>query len=402
MAIYIIRPKISVVQGLSLAARTLSIQDRNAQVNEVRNLRLTDPVDKEIKTHLRSIQGVKFLSKGETSTPITGTTVADIPDEADVEQIKEDMPDALFIRDCPIGLIDPGRAAATRKNRLAAKDLWHLESIGLTAARKNKFKGMGNGVTVAVLDTGIDATHPELMGRIAEAYTLSADAWAANPMNPSSDTQGHGTHVAGLICGKKAGVAPGATLLNGVMLPKGRAKLSDLVFALEWAGSRPDVQIINMSAGIRGYLDDMHEVIADLLLVGVLPIIAVGNEGEDTTRSPGNYKEVLSVGAMDRDKKVAAFSGGADMTANNHRYTVPHVVAPGKGVFSSIMGDSYEDWNGTSMATPIVSGVAALIVERYPTITVLELREAILEACQDLGLPEKRQGKGLVQVRPAL
>jgi subtilisin family serine protease len=147
----------------------------------------------------------------------------------------------------------------------------------------------------------------------------------------------------------------------------------------------------------------MHEAVGDLMAVGVLPIVAAGNEGRNRTRSPGNYIEVLSVGASNAQSKVANFSSSATMVADNHQYQIPDLVAPGEGVYSSVMGGGYEAWNGTSMATPVVSGIAALILERQPDISVLDLMELLQQTCRKLpGEEDGRQGRGLAQVAAAL
>jgi subtilisin family serine protease len=400
MSLYIVRPKRILSQSLPLAARSFTLTSRAAQVQEALDQRRADPVEQEISQRLKSMKGATLLTTSETDTPVTGTKVVDMTAEQ-AERLRAQMPEALVLRDRPIGLIEPVRATTARKAKLTAGDLWHLKSIGLEAARKRGFKGDGDGVTVAVLDTGIDPKHAELAGRVAGAYTFNTAGWASVEQKPSVDTDGHGTHVAGLLCGKRVGVAPGAKLLSGVMLPNGMGNLSDFVLALEWASSRPEVQIVNMSAGIPGYLDGMHTVIADLLAVGVLPVIAVGNEGRNNTRSPGNYTEVVSVGAVNRKHAVWAYSGSGRIVADNHQYNVPDLVAPGEGVYSSVMGGGYEAWDGTSMATPIVSGVAALILQRYPDITVGQLQEEILTSCKLLKADAERQGKGLVQVKRA-
>ena len=189
------------------------------------------------------------------------------------------------------------------------------------------------------------------------------------------------------------------------MLPQGKGNYTDFIIALEWAGLRADIQIVNVSAGLPGYLEEMRGAVADALATGIFLVFAVGNEGRNRTRSPGNYIEGLSVGAAaERSGKyvVPGFSGGGTLRVDHHQYDVPDLVAPGKGVYSSVAGGGYQAWDGTSMATPIVAGVAALILEKYPDITVLELEEELLSTCLDLGLPSTRQGRGLVQVTAAL
>lgn len=256
----------------------------------------------------------------------------------------------------------------------------------------------GKDITIAVLDTGIDATHPALKGKITAAYTFDVNQGKVRSMNPNQDTEGHGTHVAGLICGQQVGVAPAVNLISGVMLPGGFGEISDFILALAWVGKQAEVSIVNLSAGIPGYLADMENEIQSLLSAGVLPVCAVGNEGRDRTRSPGNYRDVVSVGATNRQNRVAGFSGSGILNPDNHQYSVPRLVAPGQDVYSSVQGGGYQDWQGTSMATPIISGIAALILEEYPTMTVLELREELFARCQLLQQPRDRQGYGLIQV----
>ena len=252
-------------------------------------------------------------------------------------------------------------------------------------------------MTVAVLDTGVDQSHPELNGQVAGAYTFDVQAWQGIAMRPSTDTDQHGTHVAGLVCGHRVGVAPRAKVLSGVMIPRGRGNISDFILAMEWVGRIETVQIINISAGIPGYLPEMREAVSGLLRLGVLPVIATGNEGRNRTRSPGNYAEPLSVGASTKASGVAGFSSGGTLIVDSHQYVVPDLVAPGENVYSCIPGGSYDAWDGTSMATPIVSGVAALVLEQNPEITVADLIEHVLAHCRSLGLPADRQGRGLVQ-----
>jgi subtilisin family serine protease len=406
MAVYIIRPRQTLVErGLTLNSTRTNPGSRARQSEEVVKLRSEeDTAYRQTREWISETLQVTAALRGQPvgESLITGTIVADM-DEEQAERMQQELPDVAVLRDEPIELIPPIRAAATAKRSVEESDLWHLEAIGLAAARGAGFGGGGSGITVAVLDTGIDPTHQELDGKVVEAFTFDArpNVWAANPMSPSFDTDGHGTHVAGLICGRTVGVAPSAKLLNGVMIPGGGGSLSDFILALEWVGQRADVQIANMSAGIPGYLPEMQAVVEDIRAVGILPIFATGNEGRNRTRSPGNYIDPISVGASNRESRVAGFSSGGTIVTDHHQYTVPDLVAPGEGVYSSVMGGGYEAWDGTSMATPVVSGVAALILEKYPNITIPDIEDEILYTCSDLGVPVERQGKGLVQVEAA-
>ncbi|MFN8494706.1 MAG: S8 family serine peptidase [Caldilineaceae bacterium] len=403
MSVYIIRPK-QTLETLSagLISVRLAAEDRPEQIQEVFSNRMKNPVRQDIHRWIsENSPKVEQITKSESDTRITGVTIVDMSDE-DAERLRQELPDATVQRDQPIELIRPRRPLAAPKKTLRADDLWHLRAIGLTSARKSGYTGSGAGVTVAVLDTGIDSTHLEIEGRVTKAVTFDVKQWQSIPMNSSRDTDGHGTHVTGLICGKKVGVAPGVKVLNGVMIPQGNGNLSDFILALEWAGSQPEVQIINMSAGIPGFYPDMQVAVDGAIAAGVLCVFATGNEGRNKTRSPGNYIDPVSIGAIDRESHVASFSSSGTLIVENHQYSVPDLVAPGVQVYSSVMGGGYEAWDGTSMATPIVSGVAALILEKHPDITIPDLTEELISTCRNLRQPVDRQGAGLVQVKAAL
>ena len=403
MTVYIIRPKTtSVARSLKLASRKFTPESRPSQVAEVVNFWQEDSGYQEIISYL---EDTDTISEYPTYSNITGAKIVDIPDE-EVEQLRQDLPNALILRDFPIELIQPERNLTGRKGTIDTDDLWHLEAISLISARQQGFTGTGKGITVAVLDSGIEANHPEIQGKIIESYRLNPRIGEIQTV-PFEDTHGHGTHVAGLICGNQVGVAPEAKIINGIMFPNGICNLTDWISWFNWLALQPEINIINLSAGElslpSGYFELFSSLIDDLITVGVLPICAVGNEGFNRSRIPGNCKGSLSVGAINNRHQVASFSGNTTMTINYQSYNVPYLVAPGEGVYSSVLGGGYEAWNGTSMATPIVSGVAALILEKYnKNMSVLNLLDEILTSCKDLGLDKERQGKGLVQIPTTL
>lgn len=402
LELFIVRPRdLSPLRVLSLARRQLAPECRQLQIDEVAAVRREDRAYGELERWLdeKAPTTASRVSTADASA-VSGSVVLRMSEEA-ADELRRELPDLLLVRDQPLDLIRPSAAAGTLTSSPSIQDLWHLRSIGLEAARKAGFKGTGAGVLVAVLDTGIDEEHQELAGRVAGAVRFDGASQTSVPFSPSIDTDGHGTHVAGLICGKRVGVAPAVRVVNGLMIPNGRGWISDFVLALEWAGNYNGVQIVNMSAGLPGYLEGMHDVVAGLLAVGVLPVIATGNEGRNQTRSPGNYSEPLSVGASTRDNRVASFSSSGIIVADSHEYTVPDVIAPGKDVYSCVVGGGYEAWNGTSMATPIVSGIAALVLERYPLIHLTDLVDLLLETSIRLADAPERQGRGLVQVEAA-
>ena len=360
---------------------------REFQISRLRNIR------EEL------VQKPLLASLGEdgrdVALPLTGIHLIDT-ESADREVLAERLPDHDIFEDEPLHLVEPAISGAPMEK---PNDLWHLDAIGLTAARAAGFHNKGDGVGIAVLDTGILEV-PEIKGRVKASYTLDSHGWT---QVITHDTHGHGTHVAGLVAGSRVGVAPGAELTDVIMIPNGHGMLSDFVSALEFIAAIPDISILNMSAGIPGYHEGMHAAVQTVRLLGVLPVVAIGNEGRNTSRSPGNYREVLSVGAATKSNRVAGFSGGGMMVVGNQMYPIPDLVAPGEKVTSCIMDGRYESWEGTSMATPLVSGLAALVIAHNPTIKLLDLEQELIGALQELpGASNARQGGGLAQLPATL
>lgn len=341
---------------------------------------------------------LNMAAKPVAHADVLGATTFDGPSE-DLAKLQEALPDHDIIEDFALDLMQPVKAGdvTAQSDEL---DLWHLESTQLARARTAGYGGIGEGVGVAVLDTGIKPV-PEIADRIKSAWALDTDG---NPHETDmKDTQGHGTHVGGLIAGKTVGVAPGAELMSFVMIPGGFGTFSNFIAAINFIASRPEISVMNMSAGVPGYDPSMRSSIQALLSVGVLPVIAIGNEGPNTSRSPGNYVESLSVGASNKSQKVWSSSGGGNLAPDAMVYPVPNLVAPGEAVTSCVMNGGYQSWNGTSMATPLVSGLAALIIEKHPLIQEPDLRVEILEFADKLpAVPEIRQGSGTAQLPIAI
>jgi len=287
---------------------------------------------------------------------------------------------------------------------------WGIETIG--APEVWDMEITGSGVRVAVLDTGVDITHPDLAGKM----------WTDNSADPTypggwiefdaygnivvgstpHDTYGHGTHCSGTALGGDAsgtaiGVAPGARLMDGLVLPGGSGTLTQIMAGMEWcldpvdqygnsAGEPADV--ISMSLGGYGYYDPLVEPVANIRAAGVVLVASIGNSGEGTSNSPGNIYYSLGIGATDIDDEVALFSSGevVDWAASHvGPYIKPDFSAPGVDVYSSVPGGEYEYWSGTSMAAPHVAGTVALLLEANPTLAVDEVYDALRETSADLG-----------------
>ncbi|MFI8828624.1 S8 family peptidase [Streptomyces sp. NPDC053431] len=270
----------------------------------------------------------------------------------------------------------------------------------------------GTGTKVAVLDTGADAEHPDLKGRIvaAENFTDSDSA---------DDRQGHGTHTLSTVGGsgaasggRKKGVAPGAALLNGKVLDdSGSGATSWIIAGMEWAVTQ-GADVVSMSLGNPSETDctDPMSVAAEQLArnKGTLFVIAAGNSGPatNTVSSPGCAPSVLTVGATDRDDSTAYFSSRGPAADAAHTLK-PEIAAPGVGISAAAAGGrgvyAYQAMSGTSMATPHVAGAAAVVKQRHPDWTAQQIKAALVSSA-DSGVPgdTREVGGGRLDVKAAI
>ncbi|NLG22043.1 MAG: S8 family serine peptidase [Actinomycetales bacterium] len=235
---------------------------------------------------------------------------------------------------------------------------------------------LGEGVTVAVLDTGIDADHPDLVDQVVGAQDFTG-------RDDPNDTHGHGTHVASTVAGTgaasdgaRAGMAPEADLLVGKVLGTFGGQESWIIAGMEWAVDS-GADVVNMSLGLDRP-NDCTDPIAqalDSLADQSLFVVAAGNLGADqTVTSPGCAAGALTVAAVDSDSETARFSSRG-MTPD-HRVK-PDIAAPGVAITGAAAGGGYTQMSGTSMAAPHVAGAAALVRQAHPDWSVQQLREAL-------------------------
>ncbi|WP_245601596.1 S8 family serine peptidase [Hamadaea tsunoensis] len=266
----------------------------------------------------------------------------------------------------------------------------NLTQIGAPQAWQAGYTGRGQ--TVAVLDSGIDATHPDLVGKVvaSENFSYSAD---------TVDRFGHGTHVAATIAGTGAasggvhrGVAPDASLLIGKVLDdNGEGDDSTVIAGMQWAA--PLAGVVSMSLGSQlpsDGSDPMSQAVDALSAqYGTLFVIAAGNDGgsgEATIASPGAARSALTVGAVDGNDTLSGFSGRGPETGN--AAPKPDITAPGVNVVSAraagtalgtVLDAAYTTLSGTSMATPHVAGAAALLRQEHPDWSADQLKAALVD-----------------------
>jgi subtilisin family serine protease len=270
----------------------------------------------------------------------------------------------------------------------------------------------GAGTTVAVLDTGIDATHPDLDDAIAGAQNFTDTA-------TTDDGFGHGTHVASIITGsgdRYQGVAPDAKLLNGKVLDdNGGGYESWIIAGMEWA-ARGGADVVNMSLGSPWPSegdDPMSQAVNQLTAeTGALFVVAAGNSGPgaESIGSPAAADAALTVGAVDRDDNLAEFSSRGPRWVNGA--IKPDITAPGvdivaakaaNGRIGTPAGDGYVSLRGTSMAAPHVAGAAAILAGQHPDWQADQLKSTLMNSAKpnaDLSVFE--QGAGRVDVAAAV
>lgn len=269
---------------------------------------------------------------------------------------------------------------------------WSHGAIGVPDAW---LRSRGEGILVAVLDTGVDVNHSDLAGQIygAEDHT--------NSNSGPADKQGHGCWVCGSIVARDnetgvVGIAPGAKVWSGKVLGDGGSGQDNWIAAGIRRAINMDAHIISMSLGSSSPAPRIHEAIKEANAANVLVICAAGNSGPGSTEYPGAYPECVSVGAYDKAGRLAGFS-----SQNQH----VDVAAPGVDMISTIPGNRYSRMSGTSMACPTVAGCAALIQSsrlkaNLPLMTPAELLQTIKQTSVDAGKAGFDPGFGWGMVAP--
>lgn len=273
-------------------------------------------------------------------------------------------------------------------NHTLSETPWAPPGIELMKAPYIWTQTRGSGIVVAVIDTGIDYTHPDLQKNVIGGKSLVSGESDYRDMN------GHGTHVAGIIAanGKILGMAPEAKLLAVKVLNRfgygSNASINaGIAWARKWQGKNGEsVNVINMSLGGPLPNKSMHDEIIKAVNQGIIVVCAAGNSGDgnpDTSEIsfPAYYPETIGVGAVDLKTGIADFSN------SNNRIDI---VAPGVNTYSTYLEGKYVELSGTSMAAPHISGAVALIIAAHRiqygnNPTPEEVRQYLYDHSIDLG-----------------
>ena len=288
----------------------------------------------------------------------------------------------------------------------------------------------GRGINIAILDTGLspceDFTSPR--------NRLMAFKDFVNGKSDFYDDNGHGTHVAGIACGngfsskgKYAGIAPGSNIIGiKVLDEQGRGNSADVLAGLQWVYDNRElynIRIVNMSVGTPdiGSVDPLVRAVEKIWDSGVVVTVAAGNNGPESSSitSPGISRKVITVGASDDNLKSVAILGERLMDFSGRGPTSecivkPDVLAPGTNIVSClsasmgkksfethkerIIGGKYLSLSGTSMATPIVTGSVALLLEKYPQLKPDDVKYALKKTSTDINQHTNKQGWGLINI----
>lgn len=258
----------------------------------------------------------------------------------------------------------------------------------------------GRDIKVAILDTGMDFTHPDLVG----SWIDKAD-FTGSPYR-ETDKKGHGTHAAGIIAARQdhrgvVGIAPQAKLLIAKVLDDdGYATIKSVVDGIKWA-IKKDADIISTSFGSQNSIPEIYDAVKEAVDAGIFVIASSGNDSFKHVDYPAAHDEVVAVGAINKDRTRADFS-----SYTPGRIEVD-IVAPGNNIYSTYPTGAYRKLSGTSMAAPFVTGVVALMLAKHrdygghtPITNYKQLLKHLRKTATDLG-PNRRQpdefyGYGLI------
>jgi subtilisin family serine protease len=277
----------------------------------------------------------------------------------------------------------------------------------------------GEGVKIAIIDTGVDYTHPDLGGCFGPGCKVVGGYDFINNNADPMDDHGHGTHCAGIAAGTGngglKGVAPDAKILAyKVLASNGGGSSVNIMSAIERA-VQEGADVLSLSLGtISGNPDDdLSQTVDNAVLAGAVVIVAAGNSGpgDRTIGSPGTARKAITVGATDKEDMLAFFSSRGpivweDSEGNTQSILKPDILAPGVDICSAIssqitpgshcLDNSHSSMSGTSMATPHVAGAVALLKEKNPTWSSEQIKDSLKETSDNQFYTHIAQGRGKI------
>ncbi|HOI92719.1 MAG TPA: S8 family serine peptidase [Candidatus Rifleibacterium sp.] len=408
------------VLGLALAAAlgsgnpAVAAEDTSRYIVrfEQKAMKSKNPARDEVISHLqqslrKNMSGLNKVVKSHKSARITPLWIANaFAINASADEIKKiaAMPNVAEVTKSEYKIfIDKDIKKEAVKNNPAVIQ-WGVQKVRAPEVWQ-QFKIDGAGVIAGVLDTGIDGKHPAFAGKILAFKDFTPEA-AVEP----TDGQGHGTHVSGSVAGSDGvGVAPGARLIVGrVFDTKGGTTQDILLAAMQWmldpdgiAETNDGPKLINNSWGSNDSTNKTFWVaVENWVNAGILPVFAAGNNGMwgGKVGTPAAFPHSWAVAATTKTDTLAYFSSQGPVAWDGAPLMKPDIAAPGDQIISCAIGGGLVSNSGTSMACPHMAGVAALMYQADPTLTIEQVRLFAEETAKDLGAPGKdgKFGSGLV------
>jgi hypothetical protein len=378
---------------------------------------------KEVKNYKKNLQLMHKKVKGEISTTIDfkgnlnklfNREYFDLFNGLSIKRISDKL--ILRIKNLPFvkDVYPDNKIYATLDEsvpKINADDVWKIKD----SLEKNL---TGEGITIAFLDSGVDYNHVDLK----DNYISEGSYDFVNNDTDPMDDNGHGTHVTGIAVGKGiesnyqyVGVAPDAKFYSFKILDhNGEGNFSTYYDAMMRAldpnndGDYSDkVDIISLSLGTKkpGSPDDnLCEILDNVVDAGIIVVAAAGNLGpnSNTITSPGCAKRSICVGSTNKYDIIASSSSRGPVEWDNNSLQKPDILAPGVNIKSTKKSGGYEINSGTSMATPHISGAAALLIQKDSQLNPTELKKVLLESSKDLGYEMNSQGYGRIDVLAAI
>jgi thermitase len=312
--------------------------------------------------------------------------VVSVPEQAEaaVAAALANNPGVRFAE--PDLLVQP---VATTANDAHYADAWHLDTLNAPVAWDSS---LGDGVTVAILDTGLDAAHPDLQGQLVPGWNMYDDN------ADTSDVHGHGTLVAGSVAAASnnsigvTSIAWHAKIMPvRISGPDGWASFSTIASGLTWAANN-GARVANISYAVSGS-SSVTSAAEYMRSRGGVVCAAGGNDGSQLSTAPN--PGIIT---------VAATNSGDSLTSWSNYGSVIDVAAPGAGIWSTKRGGTYGAVSGTSVASPVTAAVAALVMARNPSLTPAQVENVLMSSAVDLGSPGQDEffGHGRVDAAAAV
>lgn len=317
----------------------------------------------------------------------------------DIEELKKDPSVLAVEKDLPVHALD-----ITADEQIRADKVWTTGNIGGNSSSR---------VPVAILDTGIDGTHPEFTGRITLCHSEITNS------STCQDQNGHGTHVAGIVGAtgintNAKGVAPGVQYyIDQVLDSTGSGSFSGIISGIDWAVAN-HAKVISMSFGsiplattepnCDSQFTSLADAINNAVNAGVTVVAAAGNSGDQGVGAPGCMSNVIAVGAVDNNDTIASWSSTGGPIKDHG------IVAPGVNILSTYIPQTYITMSGTSMATPVVTGTVALLLQTNSSLTPAQVKNTLFStacsdqtnpSCQTSSVPNTLYGYGRVDTLAA-